>query len=160
MARLWCGAILAISPPDIATVNISKKQFDDLSKGRKILKDNYSAWIFANKKIKTGTSIDIQYYNGPVLITYFANDPTPWLVPVNPENLVKKYLDNNIPHIFIHFSDENNISKTLKDFKDNMNKNIVINFTKEKGHSFPREQKSASLMFEAINLFLKTHLGD
>ncbi len=153
-------AILAFSPPDIATGNSTKKQLNDLYKGIDFVRDNYSAWMFANKKIKTGTPIDIQNYNGPVLITYFTNDPIIWGAPINPENLVKKYSDNNIPHTFIHFCDENDMSKTFKEVKDNIDKNIIINFTKEKGHVSPREQKSASLMYESIELFLKTHLGD
>ena len=153
-------AILAFSPPDIATGNSTKKQLNDLYKGIDFVRDNYSAWMFANKKIKTGTPIDIQNYNGPVLITYFTNDPIIWGAPINPENLVKKYSDNNIPHTFIHFCDENDMSKTLKVVRDNIDKNIIINFTKEKGHVSPREQKSWTLMNEAINLFIQTHLDN
>ena len=153
-------AILAFSPPDIATGNSTKKQLNDLHKGIDFVRDNYSAWMFDNEKIKTGTPIDIQYYNGPVLITYFTNDPIIWGAPINPGNLVKKFSDNNNPHTFIQFCDENNVSKALEEVKENMDKNIVINFTKEKGHVSSREQKSATLMSEAINLFLETHLGD
>jgi dienelactone hydrolase len=153
-------AILAASPPDIATETFTQEEIDTLLRGEKYLSNGDSAWTFNDKKIKTGIPIDIQNYNSPVLITYFENDPMRWGVPINPENLVKKYLDNNIPHIFIHFCDENDMSKTLKEVRDNIDKNIIINFTKEKGHVSPSEQKSASLMFEAINLFLKTHLGD
>ena len=153
-------AILATSPPDIATTTFTKDKIDTILKGEKYLSNGDSSWMFTNKKIKTGTPIDIQYYNGPVLITYFENDPVLWGVPINPENLVKKYLKNNIPHTYIQFCDENDLSKTLKTANDNMNKNIVINFTKEKGHSTPSEPKSTNLYFIVVVNFLKTHLGN
>ena len=152
-------AILADSPSDIASSAFTKEGVDAIRRGEKYVTNDDSAWMFNNKKIKTGTPIDIQYYNGPVLITYFTNDPI-WGVHINPENLVKKYLKNNIPHTFIHFCDENDVSKALKTAKDNMDKNIIINFTKEKGHTNPVEPKSFSLKYEVTKEFLKTHLDN
>jgi hypothetical protein len=149
-------AILADSPSDIVSPAFTKERGDALRRGEKYVN---SSWMFNNKKIKTRTPIDIQYYNGPVLITYFANDPV-WGVHSNPENLVNKYLKNNIPHTFIHFCDENDVLKAWKTARDNMDKNIVINFTKEKGHSTPGEPKSFSLKNEVTKEFLKTHLDN
>ena len=157
-------AILSISPSDFVAGALTKEQADfitniDKRKNGKIPTNNDSAWIFGDEKIKPNIPIDIQYYKGPTLIIYFSTD-TIWGPSVHCENLVKRYSDNNIPFEYIPYNKNMDVMEALNKARKNMNKNILIDFDEEEGHGYPREQQSAFLMNEVMQLFLKTHLGE
>jgi len=153
-------AILAISPPDYVAGAFTEEQAKAMIKGENLPgRYNDPAWIFADNEIKMFTLIDIQYYKDPVLVTYFSQD-TIWWSNIHPENLAEKYSINNIPYAIIPYSNKIDVNEALKTARENMDKNLFINFTEEKGHCFPHDEKSSFLMTEVIKTFLKTHLGN
>jgi hypothetical protein len=157
-------AILAISPSDFVAGAFTREMADYISNytemnSKKPPKSDYSSWIFDGKKIKPGIPVEIGNYKGPVLITYFTTD-TLWEPSVRCDNLFKRYSENNIPYVLIPFSAGDDAVIAVDKARKNMDKNIFINFDKGKGHGYPVDGPSCSVMNNVIELFLKTHLGN